>query len=119
RRPPGRGPTRPRDVMDPAVLSVLALLLVVAASFGTSVNVGVLAIAMAWPIAVYVAGWRPDALMAVFPASLFVTLLGVTMLFGVAQANGTLGAMTERALRLCGGRAAWLPPLFFVLACAV
>ncbi len=105
--------------MNPAVLSVLALLLVVAASFGTSVNVGVLAIALAWPIAVYGAGWRPDALMAVFPASLFVTLLGVTMLFGVAQANGTLGAMTERALRLCGGRAAWLPPLFFILACAV
>ena len=105
--------------MSPAALSVLALVLVMAASFGTRLNVGVLAVALAWPIAVYVAGWKPDALMAVFPASLFVTLLGVTLLFGITQANGTMGALTQRALRFCGGRAGWLPAMLFGLACTV
>jgi len=105
--------------MSPAALSVLALVLVMAASFGTRLNVGVLAIALAWPIAVYAADWRADALMAVFPTSLFVTLLGVTLLFGVAQANGTMAALTARALHVGGGRAAWLPVVFFSLACLI
>ncbi len=103
--------------MSPAALSVAALLLVMAASFGTRLNVGVLAVALAWPIAVYAAGWRADAMMAVFPSSLFVTLLGVTLLFGIAQANGTMAALTQRALRLCGGRVALLPAVLFGLAC--
>lgn len=103
----------------PAVLSLLALLLVMAASFGTRLNVGVLAVALAWLVSVYGAGWKADALMSVFPSSLFVTLLGVTLLFGVTQANGTMAAITQRALRLCGGRAALLPVLLFALACTI
>lgn len=105
--------------MSPAALSVLALGLVILASLGTRLNVGILAVALAWPIAIYAAGWTSGAMMATFPSSLFITLLGVTLLFGVAQANGTMATLTERALRLCGGRAALLPPLFFVLACAI
>lgn len=105
--------------MTPDILSVAALVLVMAASFGTRVNVGVLAIALAWLVAVFGAGWKPDAVMAVFPTSLFITLLGVTLLFGVMQANGTMGALTGRALRLCGTRVGWLPLLLFVVACTV
>jgi len=105
--------------MSPATLSLVALLVVIVASFSAKLNVGVLAVAVAWPIAMYAAGWKADALMATFPTSLFLTLLGVTMLFGVAQANGTMAALTLRALRLCGGDVTWLPLLFFALACAM
>ncbi len=105
--------------MSPATLSLLALLVVIVASFGTKLNVGILAVAVAWPVAMYAAGWKVDALMATFPASLFLTLLGVTLLFGAAQANGTMAAVTQRALRLCGGQVAWLPLMFFVFACAI
>jgi di/tricarboxylate transporter len=105
--------------MSPAGLSVAALGLVIAASFGTRLNVGVLAVACAWPIALYAADWSVDALMATFPAGLFITLLGVTLLFGVAQANGTMAVLTQRALGLSGGRAALLPLIFFVLACGI
>lgn len=105
--------------MSPAVLSVVALLVVIIASFGTRLNVGILAVALAWPIAIYGAGWKADALMATFPSSLFITLLGVTLLFGLAQANGTMAVLTQRALRLAGGRAAYLPLVFFALACTI
>ena len=105
--------------MSPASLSVGALLLVIVASFGTRLNVGILAVALAWPIATYAAGWKAEAVLATFPSSLFLTLLGVTLLFGLAQANGTMPALTQRALRACGGRAAWLPVVLFVLACAI
>jgi Na+/H+ antiporter NhaD/arsenite permease-like protein len=105
--------------MTPDILAVAALVLVMAASFGTRLNVGVLAVALAWLVAVFGAGWKAEAVMAVFPSSLFVTLLGVTLLFGVMQANGTMAALTQRALRACGTRAGWLPILLFVLACTL
>ena len=105
--------------MNPAVASLLALLAVIVASLFSRVNVGILAVALAWPVALYGAGWKADALMQTFPSSLFLTLLGVSLLFGVSQTNGTMEAVTERAVRVCRGNAAVLPPLLFLLACGV
>ncbi|MCU0618258.1 MAG: SLC13 family permease, partial [Gemmatimonadaceae bacterium] len=102
--------------MSPALLSLLALALVIVASFGTRVNVGVLAVALAWPVAMYGAEWNATRVLEAFPSSLFVTLVGVTLLFGVAQVNGTLGQLTDRAMRRIGTGGARLPLLFFVLA---
>lgn len=47
---------------------------------------------------------------------LLITLAGVTLLFGCAQANGTMEGAARQALRLCRGRAALLPPAYFLLA---
>lgn len=105
--------------MTPAAWSLAALALVIAASVGTRLNVGLLALALAWPVATLATGWTTGQLLAAFPSSLFVTLLGVTLLFGAAQANGTIGALAQRALHAAGGRVAWMPLLFFALACAL
>ena len=105
--------------MSPALLSLLALLIVVAASLTARINVGVLAVALAWGIATFAADWKVEQLMAVFPASLFLTLLGVTLLFGIAQANGTMQAVTHAGVRLLRGRSALLPPFVFLLACVI
>lgn len=105
--------------MSPALLSLLALLAVVAASLTARVNVGVLAVALAWPIALFAADWKVDQVMATFPSSLFLTLLGVTLLFGIAQTNGTMQAVTHHGVRLLRGRAALLPPFVFLLACLI
>ncbi len=101
------------------MLSLLALLLVVAASLTSRVNVGVLAVALAWGIATFAADWKAEQLMAVFPSSLFLTLLGVTLLFGIAQANGTMQAVTQHGVRMLRGRSALLPPFVFLLACLI
>lgn len=106
-------------LISPALLSLVALGVIVAASFTSRLNVGVLAVALAGTIAIYAAGLPAESLGAAFPSSLFLTLLGVTLLFGGAQANGTLGALTERALLLSGGRVGLLPPLFFGVACVM
>ena len=91
----------------------------IGASLTSRINVGVLAVALAWPIGLYSAGWKAETLMATFPSTLFLTLLGVTLLFGVAQANGTMSAITSAAVRLCRGRASLLPFAFFALALVV
>jgi di/tricarboxylate transporter len=102
--------------MSPAVLSLLALLVVIAGSLTSRINVGVLAVALAWPIAIFAAGWKIDAVMGAFPSSLFLTLLGVSLLFGVVQSNGTMAALTHTTVRSLRGRAGGLPLLFFGLA---
>ena len=105
--------------MSPAILSLCALLLVIAGSLTTRINVGILAIALAWPIALFAAHWKLDAMMGTFPSTLFLTLVGVSVLFGVAQANGTMEAVAQSTVSLLRGRAAALPLLFFLMACAL
>jgi Na+/H+ antiporter NhaD/arsenite permease-like protein len=110
--------------MTLAAICVTALVAVVAVSCASSTNVGLLAIVLAWLIGVFVApayGFELSAkeVAGFFPADLFLTLLGVTMLFAAARANGTLGLVTRAAERLCGSAPAALGPLFFALAVAV
>jgi di/tricarboxylate transporter len=105
--------------LSPAVLSLVALVVALGLSMTSRINVGWLALAFAWLIGVYAAGLRPDAVMSGFPISLFITLTGVTLLFALAEANGSLEALAGRGVRLARGRAAMIPVLFFVIACAL
>jgi di/tricarboxylate transporter len=100
----------------PATLALLALLLAIGLSMTARVNVGLLSIALAWLIGVYAAGMKADAVIAGFPGSLFITLAGVTFLFAIAQSNGTLELIANRAARLVRGNAGLLPIVFFILA---
>src|SRR6478672_7713149 len=101
--------------MSLAWISVAALVLAVVLSCTTTINVGVVSLALALVVGVYLGGMTPDAVLAGFPSSLFVTLLGVTLLFSIAECNGTLARLTARAVRLCRGHAGVLPIMFFVL----
>lgn len=101
--------------MNPALASLLALLVALILSMATRINVGLIAIALAWLIGSYVAGLKAEAVLAGFPASLFLTLVGVTLLFACAETNGTLKALTLRAVRLVRDRQRLLPLLFFFL----
>jgi di/tricarboxylate transporter len=105
--------------LSPAVLSLIALVVALGLSMTSRINVGWLALAFAWLIGVYAAGLRADAVIGGFPVSLFITLVGVTLLFALAETNGSLEAVANRGVRLARGRAAAIPLLFFALACAL
>jgi di/tricarboxylate transporter len=102
--------------VTPAILSLLALLVAVVLSCTSRINVGLLAIAFAWLIGTGPAGWRADQVMAGFPASLFITLTGVTLLFGLAEVNGTLERLARRVIRWSGGHPRVVPVVFFLAA---
>ena len=105
--------------MTPAVTSLVALGIAIIISCTSRINVGVLAIACAWVIGVYQAGWKPDAVMAGFPVTLFLMLAGVTLLFSLAETNGTLERLTRRVVGLAGGGRRAVPIVFFVVAFAL
>jgi len=104
--------------MTPALASLLALLTAIVVSFASRLNVGILAIPLAWAVGVY-GGRGADAVLGGFPASLFVTLAGVTLLFALAESNGTIGNLAARLTSAAGGRARLLPLIVFVVACAI
>ena len=105
--------------MNPAILSLIALLIAIALSMATKLNVGVAAMAFAWLIGTYAAGWKAEQVAAGFPSSLFLTLTGVTLLFALAETNGTLDRLAQRAIGLARGQARLLPVLLFVAAFAL
>lgn len=102
--------------MNLAVLSVAALALAILVSCFTSLNVGVLAMAMAWILGVYIGGMPLATVIAGFPTPLFLTLVGMTLLFSLAQVNGTLDRLAHHAVRSCRGNRGMIPIIFFLLA---
>jgi len=102
--------------VSPAVASLLALLVAIALSFSARVNVGVAALALAFLLGLALPGLRAEGVAAAFPSSLFLTLLGVTLLFAATEANGTLARVAARAVRLARGDARLVPWLLFAIA---
>ena len=88
-------------------------------SFSAKMNVGVLAIAIAWLIGVVIGGMAFGDVAAGFPAQLFLMLVGVTLLFTQAQLNGTLDRISNQAVRICRGNVGLIPVMFFFLACGL
>jgi di/tricarboxylate transporter len=102
--------------MDLAWISVAALVIAVTLSMVTTINVGIVCLASAWIVGVLLGGMTVGEILEGFPTQLFITLAGVTLLFGMARGNGTLERITERAVRLCRGHRGILPIMFFFLA---
>ena len=98
--------------MNHSVVSLLALLAVVVAGSFLPVNVGVLAIAAAFLIGVPLAGLKVSAVVSGFPAGLFLTLVGVTLLFSQARVNGTLDRISALAVSHAHGKAGVIPIIF-------
>src|SRR5688572_1719177 len=105
--------------MSLAWISVAALVLAITLSCTTTINVGVLSLALALLVGVALAEMSPAQVLDGFPVDLFITLVGVTLLFAIAEVNGTLERLTSRAVRLCRGHAGALPVMFFFIGFVV
>lgn len=101
------------------LISLLALALAVTLSCFTQLNVGVLSIALAWLIGVYLGGMPMRDILAGFPVDIFLTLTGVTLIFSQARVNGTLERVAHEAIRLARGRVGFVPILYFAIAAVI
>ncbi len=73
------------------------------------INMGVIAFVGAFLVGTLVAGMNAKAIMGGFPADLFLTLVGITYLFALAQNNGTIDWLVKLAVRAVRGRIAAIP----------
>lgn len=99
-----------------AIMSIVALLIVVIIScVNEDLNVGFLGIAFAIIVGGIWGETTAVKVMGYFPTGLFMILVGVTFLFGMAQTNGTMEKLTAYSVRLCKGNTAFMPLIIFVL----
>ncbi len=107
------GASRPSTLLS--VIALAVLVIVIAIGFIKKVNLGFLAIGAAFILSM-VAGIGPKYVTKAFDSDMFVTLVGVTFLFGMASQNGTLDLFSKKVVALVGKRTVLIPILMFFLS---
>jgi di/tricarboxylate transporter len=98
-----------------AVISLLVLVAVVAVGFIKKINLGFFALGAAFILGT-VGGMSAKQITSGFDSSMFVTLVGVTFLFGMASQNGTLDLFSKKIVALVGKHTVLIPILMFFLS---
>jgi di/tricarboxylate transporter len=96
-----------------AGIIVLALMFIIATML--PINMGALALTGAFIIGL-AAHLPAKDIFAGFPGDLFVTLVGITYLFAIAQNNGTIDWLVQKAVWLVRGHIAAIPWVMFTVA---
>jgi di/tricarboxylate transporter len=108
---PGQG-----NVISIQIISVLVLVVIFGLATVLPLNMGALALAATFFVGVLGLGLTTKQIFAGFPGDLFVTLVGVTYLFAIAQKNGTVDWLVERAVLLVRGNVVAIPWVMFLVA---
>ncbi|MEN3318863.1 MAG: hypothetical protein V7643_2264 [Mycobacterium sp.] len=95
------------------LIPILALIAMFVAATLLPINMGTLGFVAAFLVGTLAVGMKSDDIIAGFPSELFLTLVGVTYLFAIAQNNGTVDLMVRGAVRLVRGRVAFIPWVMF------
>ena len=99
--------------MSTELIPILALAVMFIAATVLPVNMGALGFVAAFIVGTVFVGMSTDDIIGGFPSELFLTLVGVTYLFAIAQNNGTVDLMVRGAVRLVRGRVALIPWVMF------
>lgn len=100
--------------MSAALISLLFLVVAIALGIVFKLNVGFVSIGMAYLLAVIYSIPVADVLKG-FNTSLFLMLVGVMFMFGVAQTNGTIELLARKIIVTIGKKGFLIPRvLFFV-----
>lgn len=103
--------------MSIAILSLVGLLIVIIVSCVLpKINPGLLAILTTILLGSLFTDLSLKVLVGAFPTELFLLLVSICLVFGMANNNGTLPAITNKLVDLIKGRVLLLPILFFFLA---
>ncbi|HEX4812580.1 MAG TPA: SLC13 family permease [Nonomuraea sp.] len=102
--------------MSAELLSILALVVMFVVATLFPVNLGALALVGAFLVGTLAANMETDAILDAFPGSLFVILVGVTLLFAIATNNGTVDWLVRAAVHLVRGRIAAIPLVVFAIS---
>jgi di/tricarboxylate transporter len=102
--------------MSPELISIYGLCAMFVVATLLPVNMGVLAFVGAFLVGTLVAGMATKDIIAGFPGGLFLTLVGITYLFALAQNNGTIDWLVQLAVRAVRGRIAAIPWIMFAIA---
>ena len=98
-------------------LAILVVMFIVATKW--PLNIGVMGLVASFGVGYFMLGMTDREILAEFPASIVLTIIGVTYFFSMAQRNGTIDIIVQTCVRLVRGRTLLLPWVFFLMAAAL
>jgi len=98
-------------------LAILVVMFIVATKW--PVNIGVMGLVASFGVGYFLLGMDDKEILKEFPASIVLTIIGVTYFFSMAQRNGTIDIIVRTCVRLVRGRTMLLPWVFFLIAAAL
>ena len=102
--------------MTPHLISIYALMAMFVVATIWPINMGVLAFVGAFLVGTLLAAQTTSEIIDGFPGGLFLTLVGITWLFALAQNNGTIDWLVRMAVRAVKGRIAAIPWIMFPIS---
>lgn len=105
--------------MNPDLIALIVLVAIFVIATIRPVNVGAVAFVATFLVGLAFVGTSTSELLAGFPGDLFIILVGVTYLFGIARRNGTIDLLVHGAVRMIGGRLALMPWVMFLCTALV
>ena len=98
-----------------SIISLVILLITIVIGFVKKINMGVLALGFSLILG-YLGKVSASNIIKGFNSSLFLMLVGVSILFGIAKHKGTLNLIVKKLIKL-SGKKAWLIPIlmYFVI----
>ncbi|MDQ0798878.1 SLC13 family permease [Arthrobacter sp. SLBN-112] len=105
--------------MSAPVLSIIILAAMFLLATVLPLNMGALAFVGAFLLGSVVLGMSTNDILANFPGGLFLTIVGVTYLFAIAQNNGTIDLLVRGAVKLVGNRVALIPWVMFAITAVI
>ncbi len=97
------------------IIALLFLIVAICIGFFMKVNTGLVAIGLSLVLGT-MGGMSSKVIMAGFPTTLFITLLGVMFLFSISQENGTLELLAKKTVALSGKRTNMIPIIVYVFS---
>ncbi|MCI9889480.1 C4-dicarboxylate ABC transporter [Micrococcales bacterium 31B] len=101
------------------LLTLVTLLVMFVVATRWPLNIGVMGLVASFGIGYFMLGMDDKEILGAFPASIVLTIIGVTYFFNMAQRNGTIHVIVQSLARLVRGKVALLPWVFFLLAAAL
>lgn len=98
-----------------ATLSLVFLIGAILLGILRKVNIGLVSFGLSLVLGL-MSGAKAKTIQAGFPTGLFVTLLGVMMLFSIAQENKTMELLARRVVALAGKRTYLIPIIVYVFS---
>lgn len=110
-------PERAMTAVQIVPLVILVVMFVVATKW--PLNIGVMGLVASFGVGYFMLGMTDKEILAEFPASIVLTIIGVTYFFSMAQKNGTIDIIVQSCVRMVRGRTLLLPWVFFLMAAAL
>jgi di/tricarboxylate transporter len=105
--------------MSAPVLSIIILAVMFLLATVLPLNMGALAFVGAFLLGSVGLGMSTADILANFPGGLFLTIVGVTYLFAIAQNNGTIDLLVRGAVRMVGNKVALIPWIMFAITALI